>query len=341
MTNDLNLVAAGMVTAVGLDWLSTCAALRGRLDGFEETVFLGPKQVPLVGAPVHLPRPWQGEKRLIHLAAGAIHDLLSQAGAQSADAELVICLAEQDRPGAIHVDVNRLLRLLQEHTGFRPVSDAIVLREGRTAGGIALGHAQNIVQSTGRPVIILGVDSYLNARTITHYTAENRLLCDKVSDGFIPGEGAAAVLLSADGHGVRLSGVGLGQEPAALLNVDAEGYPNAPFRCDGMASAYRSALGAAGSSLDQTGLKMSDHIGESYWFNQSALAMQRVQRIRSPVQPIWGLGSLLGNVGASAMPALLGWALAAKQRGYAPPKPIIIETSRDDGHCAAVVLEAA
>lgn len=330
-----------MVTAVGLDWTSSCAALRGRLDGFQETVFLGPKKKPLIGAPVHLPRPWQGEKRLIHLAAGAIHDLLERAGAQSAGADLILCLAEHDRAGAIHVDAKRLVRLLQDYTGFRAVSEAVVLREGRTAGAIALGHAQNLCKSSGRPVIILAVDSYLNARTINHYVSENRILCEQTSDGFIPGEAAAAVLVSASRPGMRVSGLGFGQEPAALLNVNSDGYPNAPFRCDGMADAYRAALDAADISLDQVGLKISDHIGESYWFNQTALAMLRVQRIRSKVQPIWCLGSLLGNVGACAMPVMLGWSLAAMNRHYAPQQPIIIEASRDDGHCAAVVLEAA
>ena len=61
-----------MVTAVGLDAPSACAAMRARLDGFQETRFLGPGGDWLVGAPVPLPRNWIGEKRLAHLAAAAI-----------------------------------------------------------------------------------------------------------------------------------------------------------------------------------------------------------------------------------------------------------------------------
>ena len=63
-----------MVTAVGLDAPSACAAMRARLDGFQETRFLGPGGDWLVGAPVPLPRNWIGEKRLAHLAAAAIFE---------------------------------------------------------------------------------------------------------------------------------------------------------------------------------------------------------------------------------------------------------------------------
>ena len=72
MTARLDIVSIGMVTAVGLDAPSACAAMRARLDGFQETRFLGPGGEWLVGAPVPLPRNWIGEKRLAHLAAAAI-----------------------------------------------------------------------------------------------------------------------------------------------------------------------------------------------------------------------------------------------------------------------------
>ena len=72
MTLELDIVSIGMVTAVGLDAPSACAAMRARLDGFQETRFLGPGGDWLVGAPVPLPRNFIGEKRLAHMAAAAI-----------------------------------------------------------------------------------------------------------------------------------------------------------------------------------------------------------------------------------------------------------------------------
>ncbi|RSK41019.1 hypothetical protein EJA01_00195, partial [Rhodovulum iodosum] len=55
MSAALHILAAGMVTAVGLDAPSSCAAMRAGLDGFCETEFVGPDGAWLVGAPVPLP----------------------------------------------------------------------------------------------------------------------------------------------------------------------------------------------------------------------------------------------------------------------------------------------
>jgi hypothetical protein len=79
VTPPLHIHGAGMVTAVGLDAPSTCAALRARLDGFRETRFVGPSGDWLIGAAVPLPRNWIGVKRMAHLAAGAIVEVLRQA----------------------------------------------------------------------------------------------------------------------------------------------------------------------------------------------------------------------------------------------------------------------
>ncbi|TIT84827.1 MAG: 3-oxoacyl-ACP synthase, partial [Mesorhizobium sp.] len=52
MSASLDIESIGMVTAVGLDAPSSCAAMRARLDGFQETQFIGAKATALIGAPV-------------------------------------------------------------------------------------------------------------------------------------------------------------------------------------------------------------------------------------------------------------------------------------------------
>ncbi|MDU8910054.1 3-oxoacyl-ACP synthase [Aestuariicoccus sp. MJ-SS9] len=288
-----------------------------------------------------LPRAWTGTKRMAHLAAGAIYDLLRNAGGAAKDAALILLLAEEDRPGRPDIGAQQIVDALAEHAGFRPNGNVKVLTDDRAGGVVGLAEAAAAVRRNGKPVIVLGLDSYLIGRTIAHYMSERRLLTTKVSDGFIPGEAAAAVLITAGGAGVRLRGTGLGKEPAFLTNTAPDGLPALPFRCDGMTRAYFDALGAAGCRHDHVRLKLGDLIGEAYWFKQTALAMHRTQRERSPVQPIWALGASLGNIGAATVPALAGWTLAAQARGYAPAGPILIEASNDDGLCGAVVTEAA
>jgi 3-oxoacyl-[acyl-carrier-protein] synthase-1 len=176
---------------------------------------------------------------------------------------------------------------------------------------------------------------------VAHYLGASRLLAGGNANGFIPGEAAAAVLCSAAPGGLRLAGLGLAREEAHIYNGQAEDGLDLPLRGDGMARAHALALDEAQVRHPAIGLKIGDLIGEAFWFRQAALAMQRVQRERSEVQPIWAIGASLGNVGAAVVPLMLGWAMMAKSRGYAPPGAILMDASNDDGACGAVVGVAA
>ena len=98
MRGGLNILSAGMVTAVGLNRAASCAAMRGNIDGFQETRFFSNGTDALIGAPVPMPRNWIGERRLAHLAAGAIVDALDRHWSELGRLLLVLCVAESDRP---------------------------------------------------------------------------------------------------------------------------------------------------------------------------------------------------------------------------------------------------
>ena len=74
-------------------------------------------------------------------------------------------------------------------------------------------------------------------------SGEGRLKNGEVQDGFIPGEGAAFLLLGQAGSGARMGmtplarivGVGLGQEPGHL-------YSTEPYRGEGLAQAFSAVL---------------------------------------------------------------------------------------------------
>src|SRR3954454_6541931 len=99
MSAMLDIVLIGMVTAVGLDAPSSCAAMRARLDGFQETQFVGPGGDWLIGAPVPMPRNWIGEKRLAHMAAAAICEAFEKVPEARGKTALMVCLPEEDRQG--------------------------------------------------------------------------------------------------------------------------------------------------------------------------------------------------------------------------------------------------
>jgi 3-oxoacyl-[acyl-carrier-protein] synthase I len=338
LTARLHIRAAGMVTAVGLDCASSCAAMRARLDGFAETRFLGPDGSWLIGAPIPLPRNWIGQMRMAHLAAGALSDIERQHPGTIAGTPILLCLAEEDRPGRPIPDPAAFARLVTEILSLPASPRLQIIAHGRPSGFIALDRARRLLAAGEDPVIILGVDSYLTAQSIAHYLAENRILAPGNANGFIPGEAAAAILCTQSPGPLRLAGLGLAREVAHIYNTDGEDSLPLPLRAEGMARAHEIALIQAGCRHSDLVLKMGDLIGEVYWFKQMALAMLRLQRERSEVQPIWSIAASLGNIGAAAVPVLLGWAMSAAARGYALPGPIILEASGDDGACGAAVV---
>lgn len=338
MSAPLHIRAAGMVTAVGLDGASSAAAMRARLDGFQETRFLGPGGEWLIGAPVSLPHKWVGTKHLAHLAAGAIADIFRRVPEAKADCALILCLAEEDRPGRPIRDSAAFAGLMAEVADLSPGIKIHVVACGRPSGFVALNRARRLlVEDNAAHVLILGVDSYLTTLSIAHYIAEKRLLVPGNANGFIPGEAAAAILCSKTGP-MRLTGLGLAREDAYIYNgLDHDGLDR-PLRGDGMTEAYRTALTEANMELGHVEYRISDLIGEQYWFRQTSLALIRLARGRSEFQDLNSPAESVGNQGAAVVPIMLGMALAAIEKGYAPGSPVLIEASGDDGVCGAAVL---
>jgi 3-oxoacyl-[acyl-carrier-protein] synthase-1 len=342
MSVALHIRATGMVTAVGLDAPSSCAAMRARLDGFRETRFVGPSGDWLIGAGVPLPRNWIGVKRMAHLAAGAIAEVLRQAPGAEAEAALILCLAEEGRPGRPVQDADAFARELATILELPPRMKTHVVAHGRPSGFVALDRARRMLaEGTARQVVIAGVDSYLTGPAVAHFLAANRLLTPDNANGFIPGEAAAAVLCSAEPGGLRLTGLGLAREEAHIYNGRGEDGLDLPLRGDGMTAAYARALDEAGVALSDVEYRIADLIGEQFFFKQSTLASLRLERGRTEFQDLWSPAENLGNIGAAVVPLMLGHGLVAASKGYAMGSPVLIEASGDDGACGAAVLHEA
>ncbi|MEI5677265.1 MULTISPECIES: beta-ketoacyl synthase N-terminal-like domain-containing protein [unclassified Mesorhizobium] len=339
MTKLLDIVSVGMVTAVGLDAPSACAAMRARLDGFQETRFNGPQGEWVVGAPVLLPRNWLGQKRLAHLAAGAITEAFQHAPEARGRTALILCLGEENRPGRPIRNASNLLRDIAEIVEVEPHSRSRIVQYGRPSGHAALDYARRMI-SAGEAsyVMVAGVDSYLTTETISYYLDRKRLLGPTNPNGFIPGEAAAAVLCSASRKPdrLRLFGLGLARETASIYNKE-----DLPLRGDGMTSAYRSAFSETGIEMNQLGYRISDLVGEQYWFKQTTLASLRILRGRHDFQDLWSPGESIGNVGAAVVPLMIGMAQIAAIKGYAAGNPVLIEASNSAGACGAAVLGVA
>jgi 3-oxoacyl-[acyl-carrier-protein] synthase I len=219
------------------------------------------------------------------------------------------------------------------HARFSPQS--VVLPHGRVAVAVALSQARVLIQR-GRLefVLIAATDSLLGWPTVHHYEQQGRLLTGLNSDGFMPGEGAGALLLGKPSEQARLvcTGIGFGFERAAVDSVE-------PLRADGLAEAVRAALADSGSEMHEIDYRITDLSGEHYYFKESALALSRTLRRRKAEIELWHPAECTGECGATAGTAVIALAETACRRGFGKGPNILAHMTNDSGRRAALILQ--
>jgi 3-oxoacyl-[acyl-carrier-protein] synthase-1 len=182
------------------------------------------------------------------------------------------------------------------------------------------------------------VDSYINASSLSWLDQHWRLKTPENSDGLIPGETAAAVLLQylPPAHTVsalKVSGIGFGKEKATVLSEE-------PLMAEGLTEATRAALMEAGVAMHNIAFRLSDVSGESYGFKEQALVVGRLLRVhREEPYPIWHRAENVGDIGAAAGISQLIAAFFAYKNDYAPGNRVVCFTSAVPGDRAVAVLE--
>jgi 3-oxoacyl-[acyl-carrier-protein] synthase I len=334
------ILGSGMVTGVGLSAPASCAAIRCAIDNFSETRFMDNGGEWIIGSQVPLEKPWRGLSKLVHMAVPAIRELLAQTnGVRPGSIPLLLCVAEEERPGRLQGLNDELFHLIGNELGmrFHPASGTIP--RGHTAGALAMIEARRLIYEEGvRYCIIAGVDSLLVAATLAAYQDSNRLLTSNNSNGFIPGEAGCAVLVGAPEQGSRggqknllCLGIGSGHEPATLQSEQ-------PLRADGLVQAFRAAFAEAGQTIADVDYRITDANGEQYWFKEAALAVTRTLRTRKELFEIWHPVDCIGEVGAAIGPCSFGIALAAARKNYAPGEAALCHFSSDAGERLALVI---
>jgi 3-oxoacyl-[acyl-carrier-protein] synthase I len=333
----LNLLASGMVTAVGFTAPASCAAIRAGLDGIRDTRFRF-RDSWLKGGQVSLPNGAVGFQKLSQMALMAVNECVaSHPHETTLETALLLCVAEQGRPGRIDGQGTLLERLVREANGSsRRFHETSRLFEAGSTGAVAALELADELISEGRVrcAVVAGVDTYLTSRTVrAHYDA-NRLITEQNSDGFFPGEAAAAILVGKrlDNAGaVQCVGVGWGREES-LPGTDL------PLKGDGLTRAYEAAMSAAGFGYEGLDYRLTDIGGSQRAFKEAALALARTMRTSKDEFDIEHPADCVGSVGAASVPLLLGVALAAARKGYAPGQGVLCHCGDDNGLRAAFVL---
>ncbi len=334
MAAGLGVLSTGMVTGVGLNGLSSCAAIRTGISGFVETDFKFDGEW-LIGCPVPLPERSQGRERLLRMTVRAVRECLGGFERVAAKgAPLLLCLPERERPGRLEGLDGGFVREVEQRVGLPGHPDSTWLPYGRVAGVQALDHARALLSSGRQYCIVAGVDSLLVRATLEAYQAIRLLQTATNSDGFIPGQAAAALLVGPAAEGrLVLEGLGYGSEPAAV-NSDQ------PLRADGMVQAFTAALAEAGVSLGKVDYRIADMSGAQYYFKEAALAVTRVLRERKQDWQLWQPSDCVGEVGAAIGPLTTAVAFTAAAKGYSPGRRLLSHFSTDGTARAAAVLSA-
>lgn len=346
------IARSGMVTCVGNDARSTCAAIRCGLSGFSETRFYDCSGERILGGQVALEAPPRGIERWAHLAVAAINDCLRDEHDKShQETPLILAVPEFDRPGKGIEFSSKLLTIIEETLGRKPSRNSTIVPSGRVGCAIALKNAETLLYGEGAPhCLVVGVDSYLDPFTLAEYEERGRIRTSQNSDGFIPGEAAACLLLkSVRGLGstkptvspccddiandLVCLGYGSAKESATIESDEAH-------RAEGFAKAVRAAFLDADLDYEKMDLRISDGTGEQYWFRELSLGLSRTFRTRKDSFPLWLLSDCIGEVGAASAGCVLGVALTAVRKGYSPGPGILCHFGSDSGERISLVLRS-
>ncbi|MCB1869900.1 MAG: hypothetical protein KDI43_15645 [Gammaproteobacteria bacterium] len=336
MVLPLAITGTGMVTGVGLSAPASCAAIRCAIDNFQETRFMDSGGEWIMGCEVPLEKPWRGRTKLIRMAASAITEVLQgNADIVPEQTPLLLCLAEQSRPGRVFEDDNQLFLDLQQELGLEFHQKSRVIAGGHVSVAIAFKHARELIHRLRiKHVIVAATDSLLVGPTLAHYEENERLLTSRNSNGFIPGEaGAAMVVESAAGkRGGYLicEGLGFGIEKA---HVDSE----EPLKALGLSAAIRESLGDAGKNESILDFKITDISGGQYAFKESSLAFSRIDRTHREEFDIWHPADCIGEVGAAIGLVMAGVLKSACEKEYAKGSSILAHCGNDDGKRASMI----
>ncbi|WBS00589.1 beta-ketoacyl synthase N-terminal-like domain-containing protein [Pseudoduganella sp. SL102] len=344
----IHIAAPGAATAVGRDAWASAAAVRAGISGFVEH----PWMIDRAGEPMRAaPAPWldpglSGAARLAALLLPAVAQALSPVtdlpeGAEPVRTGLVLGLPAP-RPG-LDADVRAAL-VAAVRAGFGDRLAGIeVFPAGHAAGLLALGAAARLLhQGALDACVVAGVDSYLEAETLEWLEHCGQLHGAGTLNnawGFVPGEGAGAVLAMRRPVAARLGCGSLGRILSVGAGMEACRIKTRTV-CTGagLTQAFRQALaplaGGDGAITDV----YCDMNGEPYRADEYAFTAVRTKEAFVSVSDFIAPADCWGDVGAAGAPLHLALAAIAGAKGYARGKLAFTWASAEGGERAAALM---
>ncbi len=350
---DVIVVGIGLMTAVGATTAETVASVRSATARFTETSIRDHRFEPFTLAVVPddcLPPLSAPAEAMTGLTSRMLRMLrLATAPLQAASAAVPkhaplpgLVLSVPETVTTIPFDESLFLRALSaQATGAFDGSYCVAGHTGRAGGLSAIAQAVDVVRGGRVPFMLAGgVDTYRDLYVLGTLDMEQRVKSSSHLDGFIPGEGAAILLLAHAGRAreyglgalATLSPVVTGMEPGHL-------YSSEVYRGDGLAGTLRALFAQTPPAVPVREVYSSMN-GESHWAKEWGVAYLRNRSAIDEAFRIHHPADCYGDLGAACGPALVVLAALGIGGGYRTD-PALVYASSDHGARAAVLVSGA
>jgi hypothetical protein len=189
-------------------------------------------------------------------------------------------------------------------------------------------------------LLLAGVDSLVDVFSLKAAFNAGTLLTDGHTEGFIPGEAAACVLLGRATDTRATDERALFMHPVAVAQAAATRWPSAALP-DGAATAtaLSTSMQAAGMQAEHMSHVLCDMDGSEWRAVEQSHARIRALELMPPT--VWEPASSLGQVGAATVPLYLALAAQRCLKDRRPPNTVLTWVIEAGVLSGAAVLERA
>lgn len=345
------ILSVGMVTSVGIGAQQTAASVRAGICRFRETSIYDKRFQPFKMAllPEEALPPLEPsldalvgltarQARMLRLAAPTLREVLLEA--PNPGQVPVLLGTPEALPGRSDPAGEDFLDHLSVQAGLKfAIGESKVFPNGRAAGLMALKKGVEMIASgRQRHVVVGGVDSYLDLYLLGTLDMEGRILAQGVMDGFIPGEGAGFLLLSAD---IGRSSV---VKPMARIEAAVVGaekghrYSQEVYRGEGLAETFQTLFQSDSSRSEKVRTVFAGLNGESFWSKEWGVAYLRSKEHFADDFRLKHPADCFGDPGAALGPLMIGMATIGMKRDYIE-EPCLIWCSSDREERGATLIQ--
>lgn len=343
------ITGIGMITSVGHDAKTACASMRAGLKrpvklknfyadsrkGYDEW-----EDGLVTGHPVLGGNCDETEGRICTLLVSAIEDVVADAGLDEC-CVVPLYLALPGKERALFSEESMDVYISENATLFPHIGEVVTFPTGHSAGIMALDSAIAAIRAgiCGQ-AIVAGVDSLIGFRDLARFNRGKRLKTEDNSDGFIPGEAAAAILVEtishADGRGGTIQGVVNGVSTGFGVNhVLAGGNPGS-----GLSDTVAALFPTEDNERAEIRAIITDLNGEPHRFDEVASLHARVFSRMGGEKELICPARNTGDTGAASGCVAIGLAVRTLIRGGfgKTGSHCLVLSSSDSGERGALLI---